>query len=72
MHLVEDNLVGVANAPKSCDERQDRDDSQGQLVPPLRCCSFFACLYNAIQKLIGLVCCFPIDFVFVFLGDSLP
>lgn len=36
MDLVKDNLVGVSNAPKSCNEGKGSDDYSSQLVVPLR------------------------------------
>ena len=70
MHLIEDDLVGVVDTPKSCNERQDRGDGQGELVFPLRCGSFLAGLYDGIEEVVSLVCCFTVGFCLFFLGPS--
>lgn len=72
MYLVKHNLIGMADAPESCNEGQNGDDAQGQLVFPLCCGCFLALLYDAIQKSIGLVCSLSIGFDFVFRGASVP
>lgn len=55
VHLVKDHLIGVADAPESCNESENGDDGEGELVVPFSGCSLLGLLLQLVEDAIEIL-----------------